>query len=134
MNTFTLRIQDSRQVNEIDGVVSFVGEDASGSFGILAGHTRILTTLVIGLARFRTGELAWHYLALPGGVLYFKNDLLTLSTRRFVVDDDYTRISAALEEELLAEEAKLHTMKSSLHQMEEELLRRLWDIGRSGAG
>jgi len=134
MNTFTLRIQDSRQVNEIAGVVSFIGEDASGSFGIMAGHARMLTTLVIGLARFRTDEMEWRYLALPGGVLYFKNDQLTLSTRRFVVDDDYTRISAALQEELLAEEEKLHTMKASLHHMEEELLRRLWDIGRPGAG
>ena len=134
MKTFVLRLQDATRAEEITGVSSFVGEDASGSFGILAGHARLMTTLVIGLARFRVGEQAWQYLALPGAVLYFNDDVLTLSTRHFLLDDDYMRISAALQEELLAEEEKLHTMKEGLHRMEEEILKRLWEMGRKSAG
>jgi F-type H+-transporting ATPase subunit epsilon len=45
------------------------------------------------------------------------------------VDDDYERISTALHAQLLAEENELRELKKSLHQMEEEVLRRLWDIG-----
>ena len=56
-----------------------------------------MTTLVFGLARFRVGESAWQYLAVPGGVLYFQDDVLTLSTRRFLIDDDYQAISKTLE-------------------------------------
>jgi F-type H+-transporting ATPase subunit epsilon len=127
---FTLVLQDATHSERIDGVTSFVGEDASGSFGILAGHARAMSALVIGLARFRCGEEAWQYLALPGGVLYFHEDVLTLSTRHYLRDADYIRISTALQEQLLAEEARLHSVKQSLHQMEAELLRRMWEIGR----
>ena len=132
MKTFTLRLQDATHAQEITGVTSFVGEDASGSFGVLADHARMMTSLIIGLARFRIGEQAWQYLALPQAVLYFHNNLLTLSTRHYLLDDDYMRISSALQQQLLAEEEKLHTMKASLHHMEEEVLKRLWQMGRPG--
>jgi len=132
MSTFTLRLQDATRTEEFTGVTSFVGEDASGSFGILAGHDRLMTTLVIGLARFRINAQAWQYLALPGGVLYFHANVLTLSTRHYLLDDDYMRISQALDKQLLAEEEKLHTMKESLHRMEEEILKRLWTLSREG--
>lgn len=132
MNSFTLRLQDATRAQDITGVTSFVGEDASGSFGLLAGHARFMTTLVIGLARFRVGEQAWQYLALPGAVLYFDDNVLTLSTRHYLMDADYMRISQSLQRELLAEEEKLRTMKESLHQMEEEVFKRLWEISRRG--
>jgi len=134
MKSFSLRLQDATHSEEMAGVTSFVGEDASGSFGILAGHARMMSLLIIGLARFRIGEGAWQYLALPGAVLYFHNNMLTLSTRHYLLDDDYMRISQALQQQLLAEEEKLHIMKESLHHMEEEVLKRLWEMGRKGIG
>ena len=134
MKSFTLKLQDATQSEEITNVTSFIGEDATGSFGILTGHARIMTSLIIGLARFRIGEDTWKYLAVPGAVLYFNNNVLTLSTRHYLFDDDYMRISQALQQQLLAEEEKLHTMKESLHQMEEEIFKRLWEMGRMGAG
>jgi len=133
-SSFTLRLQDATRAEEIAGVTSFVGEDASGSFGILAGHTRMLTALIIGLARFRVGATARQYLAVPGAVLYFQDNVLTLCTRRYLLDADYMRISQALQQQLLAEEEQLHTMTASLHRMEEEMLKRLWDMGRRDAG
>ena len=132
MRTFTLILQDATHTQQTKQVTSFVGEDATGSFGILAGHARMMTSLVFGLARFRTGENAWQYLALPGAVLYFNNNELSLSTRRYLVDDDYERISIALHEQLLAEENELRELKKSLHHMEEEVLKRLWEIGHEG--
>ena len=120
MKSFTLRLQDATHSEDITGVTSFVGEDASGSFGILAGHARMMASLMIGLARFRSGENAWQYLALPGAVLYFHDDVLTLSTRHYLRDNDYMRVSEALQKQLLAEEEKLHIMKKSLRRMEEE--------------
>jgi F-type H+-transporting ATPase subunit epsilon len=134
MKSFTLRLQDAARAMEITGVTSFVGEDASGSFGILAGHARLITSLIIGLARFRIGESAWRYLALPGAVLYFHDNVLTLSTRHFMLDADYMRISQALQQQLLAEEETLHSMKQSLHQMEQEVFKRLWEMGHKGEG
>jgi F-type H+-transporting ATPase subunit epsilon len=133
-STFTLRLQDATRAEDITGVTSFVGEDDSGSFGVLAGHARMLTTLVIGLARFRVGAATWQYLAVPGAVLYFLDNVLTVSTRRYLLDADYMRISRALQQQLLAEEEQLQTMKTSLHHMEEAMLKRLWEMGRRDTG
>lgn len=130
MNNFTLLLQDTARSERIADVVSFVGEDSSGSFGILAGHARFMTTLVMGLARFRTADDRWHYLAMPGAALYFCNNTLILSTRRYLRDDDYRRINAALQEQLLAEEEELQATKHTLHRMEEEILKRMWEMSR----
>ena len=133
MKPFTLLLQDSTRLSRIDDVVTFVGEDASGSFGILANHARMMTVLVIGLARFKTEDRDWQYLALPGAVLYFVDNVLTVGTRHFLQDTDYMRISKALQEELLAEEENLRVTKTSLRRMEEEILKRLWEMRRKGA-
>jgi F-type H+-transporting ATPase subunit epsilon len=103
-----------------------------GSFGILADHACMITTLIVGLSRFRVVDRGWKYLAVPGAVLYFNDNVLTLSTRRYLMDDDYMRISDSLEQYLVSEEEKLHAIKESLHHMEEEVLKRLWEMGRSG--
>lgn len=133
MRTFTLICQDAAHALRIERAVSFVGEDPSGSFGILAGHTRMMTVLVMGLARYRETDGPWQYLAMPGAVLYFCNNVLTLSTRRFLKDSDYNRISQALRDQLAAEEARLRDTKASLRRMEEEILRRMWEMGRKEA-
>lgn len=131
MTTFTLRLQDATHCQDFNNITSFIGKDASGSFGILAGHSRLITTLQIGLARFRRQDGEWQYLAQPGATLYFDKNLLTLSTRHYLIDSDYRRINEALDKQLLAEEDKLKTMKKSLRQMEEEVLKRLWEMGRT---
>lgn len=129
MNGFTLELHDASQMHRVDDVESFVGEDASGSFGLLAGHARFMTSLSFGLARFRPRRGAWHYIAMPGAVLYFEANRLWIGTRRFLLDDDYNRISRLLREQLLTEEQALEDTKRSLRRMEEELLRRLWQLG-----
>jgi len=131
VNTFTLQLQDATHAETVAGVISFVAEDDSGSFGIQAGHARIMASLPFGLARFRTGERGWQYLALPGALLYFRDDVLTVSTRHFVLDDDYERISAVVREKLQAEEAELKSLKRSMRRMEEEALRRMWQLGQA---
>ena len=130
---FTLLLFDSRQSERIEGVSAFVGEDASGSFGILPGHTRFMTVLVFGLARFRCGEESpWEYLALPGALFYFTDNTLTLASRHYLRDTDYERISQRLADELLAEEEALHDIRESLRRMEEEMFKRMWELGQQG--
>jgi len=130
MSGFTLLLQDNTHAEKIVGVTSFVGEDMTGSFGILPNHTRMMTVLVMGLARFRLADQDWQYMATPGALVYFHDDQLVVSTRHFLIDDDYTRISSALEQQLLEEESQLQLQKKSLRRMEEIVLKRLWEIGR----
>lgn len=129
---FVLHLQSATQYERIDGVTSFVGEDDSGVFGILTGHARLMTSLVFGLARFRTAEAPWQFLALPGALLYCVGNELFINTRRYLRDEDYSRISQALDEQLLADETVLRSLKDSLHRLEEEMFKRLWKMGRGG--
>ncbi|MDD1620886.1 MAG: F0F1 ATP synthase subunit epsilon, partial [Methylococcaceae bacterium] len=71
MNSFALTLLDSHGIESFDAVTQFVGADADGSFGILAGHIHTVLLLRYGLARFCDHAGIWHYLALPGGVLRF---------------------------------------------------------------
>lgn len=133
MNSFTLELHDSQQSERIEGVLSFVGEDSSGSFGILANHARMMTTLVYGLARYRVGKKgAWQYLAMPGAVLWFSENTLSICCRHYLRDENYERISHRIEEELLAEEQELRELHESLEQMEEAMIKQMWELGQRG--
>jgi F-type H+-transporting ATPase subunit epsilon len=130
MTPFMLNLFDVNHEQRIDGVVSFVGEDASGSFGIQAHHARFMTTLVFGLAKFRREHEDWQYLALPGAVLYFDNNELTISTRHFLIDQDLERIGALLDQQLITEEENLQTTRDSLHRMEQAMIKRMLALKR----
>ncbi|GGO81594.1 hypothetical protein GCM10011348_20940 [Marinobacterium nitratireducens] len=133
MSGFTLHLCASDRQARVDGVTSFVGEDASGSFGVLAGRARLITPLLFGLAWFRRGDAPWQYLALPGGLLHFADNELHIYTRRYLLDQDYERISEQLQRQLLSEEDKLQSMKQSLQRMENEVIRRLTELGQDQA-
>jgi len=133
MRAFDILLQSATQSERIEGVVSFVGEDDSGSFGIEAGHERMMTVLVYGLARVRLRDERVRYLAFPGAVLYFADNALRLSTRKYLLDDDYQRVSRGLVERLLEEERALRTIRENIHRLEQEMFRRLWELGRKAA-
>ncbi|MDD5249109.1 MAG: F0F1 ATP synthase subunit epsilon [Rhodocyclaceae bacterium] len=125
MSGFSLQLLGADRGERIDGVMSFVGEDGTGSFGLLAGHERFMTVLSFGLARVRLADGAWEYLGFPGGLLYFVADECRISTRRYVRDNDVTRIARALTRELLDEEQALFETRRKLHQLEAEMLKQL---------
>jgi F-type H+-transporting ATPase subunit epsilon len=132
VNTFVLHLQSATQYDHVADTVSFVAADESGSFGILAGHARMLTALTFGLARFRALDGVWNYLALPGALLYFVDNQLYLNTRRYLRDVEYERMTLALREQLRREEESLREGKQALHRLEEGLLRRLRELQRDG--
>ncbi len=130
MRQFVVHLQSATQYERIERVTIFVGEDASGSFGIMAGHQRMMTSLQFGLARFRTDDSDWQFLALPDALLYFVDNELLLNARHYLRDRECAGITKALEEQLRKEEAGLRELKDSLHRLEEEMFKRLWKLGR----
>lgn len=126
MSAMIVHLESATQYERFDDVVSFVGEDASGFFGVLPGHEPLLTCLEFGLARFRSAAGELHYVAVPGAVLRFARNELHLSARRYLRDLDYRRITGRVHEDLVAEEEKLADMKERLRRLEAEMLRRLW--------
>jgi F-type H+-transporting ATPase subunit epsilon len=130
MNSFVLNLFDATQEERITDVTSFVGEDASGCFGVQANHARFMTALVFGLARFQQSTSGWRYLALPGGIVYFNNNELTISTRHFLVDTNFERISLLLDQQLIAEEENLRATREGIYRMEQAMLKRMVALQR----
>jgi F-type H+-transporting ATPase subunit epsilon len=133
MSGFTLHLQSATQYARLEEVESFTARDASGAFGIMAHHERMMTALAYGMARLRMADGARRYVALPGGLAYFVDGELYVSTRRFVLGDDYGAVAAAVERTLLAEDQALRSLKESVARLEREMVRRLWHLGRGEA-
>lgn len=131
MSSFSLQLHAAARFELLEGLNSFVGEDASGSFGILAHHARIITYLDFGLAKLRYDSGEKEYLALPGGILYFCNNELKIHTRDYVRSPNYDEIVTKLEHEFRVQEENLKSIKQSLQRLEEEVFRRLYEMKRS---
>lgn len=125
MNTFEVQLLATDRGETIAGVASFVGEDASGSFGLMAHHQRFMTVLAVGLARLTLADAGKRYLGLPGGLLYFVDNELRISTRRYLIGTDAAAIGATLAQVMLAEEQALALTRQKLHRLEAEMLQRL---------
>jgi F-type H+-transporting ATPase subunit epsilon len=130
MSDFAVHLLAVDCSERIDGVKSFIGEDRSGSFGLMADHERFMTMLSYGLARVRLADDTWEYLGLPGGLLYFIDNECRISTRRYVRGPDVTRIAELLTRELLVEEQALSATRHKLHQLETEMLKELAQLER----
>ena len=90
-----------------DDVVVLRAEDASGSFGILAGHAPFLTTLTTTVIRWTGGQGKQHYCAVRKGVLSVTDGTtIAIATREAVTGDDL----AILDQQVIARfEADLET-------------------------
>jgi len=130
MNSFVIKLYDAKQTRDIDNVTFFSGSDESGSFGILANQARMMSILSKGLASFTLASGEKQYIACPGAVLYFNNNILTINTRHYIVDADHRRVRELLEREIENEESNTHRLKESLDRMEEAMLKRIWELER----
>lgn len=125
MKAFRIDLASEDSEESIGGVLSFVGSDASGSFGILADREPLVTALEWGLCRFRTADRNAHFLALPGGILSFADGVLHIATRRYLRDDDSSALLTRLARTAHTEEEDRRAMRQVLHNLDRELLRRL---------
>ncbi len=92
-----------------------------------------MTVLVPGLARLRRGEEPWQYLALPGGVAWFDAGELHVATGRYARGADYRTMHEQLHQQLASEEQSTRELRTSVRQLEEQMLKRLYEMQRSGA-
>jgi F-type H+-transporting ATPase subunit epsilon len=125
MNTFRVHLLATDRSETIEGVAHFVGEDGTGSFGMMAHHARFMTVLVFGLARLRMVDNSRRFVGLPGGLLYFIGNELRISTSRYLLGNDAGAIADALAQQMLAEQKALAQTLSKLHQLEAQMLQRL---------
>lgn len=132
MNTFTLQLNDIAQHLQLDNVCSFIGRDASGSFGLQAGHEAFMTCLEPGLARFHDAQKQWHYIAQPGAVVLFVDNVLQLSTTQLFVSDDRDSLLEQLDAQWHVADQQLGSAKRTITTVEQALARKLWEMNRQG--
>lgn len=132
MSTFTLLLHDINQQYSYDKVVSFVGRDGSGSFGIQAGHETFVTCLQPGLARFRMAENRWQYVAQPGAVILFQDNQLQLSASQLLLSDDYGSILSQMDSQWHELDQQLGSTKRNIAQVEQALARKILEMNRRG--
>jgi F-type H+-transporting ATPase subunit epsilon len=104
----------------------FIGRDESGSFGIRPGRFWLMTSLNYGLASFaRQGGETEMFLALPGGVLHFQDNVLSIASRTFFLGDTAEQVRAILARHIATEETRLQHIKTSIQKLDEAMLNRL---------
>ena len=134
MNSFGITLLDSRGCDEFADIMQFIGADQSGSFGILAGHQHLVALLRYGLARFCDVSGHWRYIALPGGVLRFADNHLTLTTVRYFLGDDRALICQQLDAEMAQIDSEVHNARATISEIEQSLVKRLTELSGHGVG
>ena len=132
MNDFALTLLDSAGADRFERVTQFVGADASGSFGILAGHEPLVAALRYGLARFEDDSGRWHYVALPGGILRFHANALSVAAVRYFLGDEPGILVERLAAEMARDDSELSAARQTLAKIDRSLVRRLADMERYG--
>jgi F-type H+-transporting ATPase subunit epsilon len=134
MRTFSLSLLDSQGEARFEAVTQFIAADASGSFGLLAGHAAMVALLRYGLARFCDRDGRWHYVALPGGVLRFADNQLTVASARYFLGEERGAMSELLAQALARTDLEIHAARASLAEIEHALARRLAELSGQGSG
>jgi len=82
-------------VLEADGVVHVRAEDATGAFGILAGHADFVTVLATSVVSWRDQRGIDHHIAVRGGVLKVQQGrTVAIDTREAVLGDDLQQLES----------------------------------------
>ena len=120
-------------------VRSVRAEDESGGFGILLGHTDLLTVLPASVVRWRNGDGVMHYCAVRGGVLTVSGgNRVAIACRQATLDDDLAaleRTVGALRAAELDAERQARVEQTRLHARAVRQLVRYLRPGRpSGDG
>lgn len=134
MKTFSLTLIDTLETTHFDTVTQFIGADAEGSFGLLADHIHTVALLRYGLARFADNRGIWHFLAMPGGVLRFVNNQLTITTVRYFLGDSEDAICESLEAALQQTDSEVYKAKAALSKIEHSLIKRLVELSSQKVG
>lgn len=130
MKTFRLHLMSPAKSEWISDLIRFTGHDDAGSFGIMANAARRITVLAFGLAHFETSDGRLEYLAMPGGVLYFVNNKLLIATTHYIRATGLDEVSEALDQQLRKEEESLRDVRKSLQHLDEQMLKRLYELQR----
>lgn len=99
----------------------------------MAQAQKQITYLDSGLALFRSldkGEEVIRYIALPGGIFIFDQNILTICARHFLVGSNPEEVSGFIDEKIEQEEKELYGFRKMATELEDKMLKRIWRLQR----
>ncbi len=130
MKTLPVTLLDNESSSDLTGIVALSAEDASGSFTLLPGHMALLTILAPGLVRLRYESGALEFVGQPGSLLRVEAGKTTVTTRRLFRGEDAEAVLELMRRQLADEESRLLSTRATLKHMEDEVLRRIFEMDR----
>lgn len=134
----TLTLLDGRSTTRLEQITSLIAQDASGQFGILPGHVKLVTLLEPGLFRYRVGDgTAWFHGASAGGMLSCQRDAgstqVRIVSRRFLLGDEPETLQKQLDELLASERTLRMSTRDSVAQLEHAFYKRMQQLAQSSS-
>lgn len=108
--------------------VSFRGDGAHGSFGLLPRHTDFVVVLEPGLVEMRLEDGRETYLAVDAGVLVKRGRDVFVSTRRGVESADLDELRLTVREVFRKQDAGELRARSAASKLEVSFVRRMLDL------
>ncbi|HEX7649456.1 MAG TPA: hypothetical protein VF450_18805 [Noviherbaspirillum sp.] len=134
MNGFSLEFCGGSEIQRFEEVMQFIAGDDSGSFGILPHHEHTIAVMRYGMARFVEASGTWRYAAMPGGVVRFAGNAMTVVAARYFIGTDRAALADRLAAEMTREDSDLRSMRQTLAGIERTLIRRLNELRLSAQG
>lgn len=128
-----LRIVTPLSVVVDEGIDSLRAEDASGSFGILAGHAPFLTALVVSIVSWRKDERE-RFCAVRGGVITVGGEVaVAIATREAVAGDDLATLDTQVLARFLSDADEQRTEHVESVRLQLNAIRRMISRLRPGS-
>lgn len=110
---------------EKTGVSRIVAETPAGSFGLLPHRLDCVAALSPGILVYETAEDGEAYVAVDEGVLVKSGLDVLVSVRNAIGGADLGRLREAVQRQFLDRSEREQNVRSTLAQMESDLIRRL---------
>ena len=102
-------------------------EDATGAFGLRARHAPLITMLATSVVAWLDGQGVERYVAVRGGVLFARDDVVDIATRDAVSGEDLARLEHDVIERFRREEHLEETARGGAARLESTVIRRIYE-------
>jgi F-type H+-transporting ATPase subunit epsilon len=127
--TFSAHIITPSHLKKIANISFFRAEDRSGSFGILPRHTEFLTILEPSIA-IAVIDGKEEYFAFNGGILSFKKETLTVTTKEFVQSSEVGELKGIIEQVFKQRKEKESIFHLNMANLEKAFFKKIIELER----
>ncbi len=127
--SFSVHIITPSQIKKVDNISFFRAEDRSGSFGILPKHIEFLTILEpsISIALIDGKE---EYFAFNGGILSFKKEILTITTKEFVQSSQIGELKGIIKKFFKEQDEKESLFHLNMKNLQKAFFKKMIEMER----